>query len=455
MLSIHAKQLKCIHANAFNGSALRDLLYLSIIIERDSVDISADAFQGMSKLKFMQIKMKGVGNFPTGLFDPIASSISKMHLFIWPDSINLNEMFSNEVYRMLKVMDIRHVQLPQRKFLVLAATNFTAFRRVHRLILSDCGIETIQEHAFDAIARTLEFIYLGNNWIKRVTVAMFRSIFESKRVVKFAIHSHKVELICACDVIEVDIMWYPYREQRSVICLQCKRPARFDETVCGIHRDVYLPKFCIDLDVEPIMRIVNIRMAHVNGIISIQTNFTSTLRVIVVNLNGTNGRNCRERASKRNMRCMKTGGSMKKLDLHSLNGLLIDGELISITVIPIIHQFGARPGNMITVRQPFMPEKCLYDHCIWTKIIPMILCVILGICCGITCVLLINKRCTAPNVSDANGTITNEHEHYYDVQNNCEQYELSVCVHSLNDVYGAEYYEHFERTPDALPNEYF
>lgn len=115
-----------------------------------------------------------------GLFHTAAISIQRIYFEIWPNNVNLNEMFTNEVYYLLHELVIASVRMPKTKFQHLAGDNFTFTRRLHRLLLINCGIETIDVHTFDVIGRTLYYINLMDNRIKYINFDMFRYVYETK-----------------------------------------------------------------------------------------------------------------------------------------------------------------------------------------------------------------------------------------------------------------------------------
>lgn len=442
-LRINAKNINAIRADAFIATAFQKLFYLKLITDQRPVQIHVDAFRGMGALVHLKFDAKGVQSIPAGIFDPMANSIGKLYLVEWPNNANMNEMGAHVVYRALSVLDIRHVQSPQTKFRRLTAANFTAFRRLKELYLLNCGIEAISEHAFDVVGRTLVYVHLAKNRIKFINLAMIRQIFESKRDVRFRL-SGQVVLACTCALIELEIMCFPFRDTTlmDIECALFEKP--IDAITCGLHRDVDLHKLCIDGNKNMIMRTVDIRLVvHEAGKISIRTNFGSEIRLIIASIDSTSNQ-CTQRASKTNYHCLKTDPYVDLLELIQRS------ELISITAIPILYRFGARPMHLITVRHPSVDESLLCDIWAWITFISITLASF-----GTGSLIAIvwtatqsRRRDEAEAKADAHD---HEHYHYYhDIQTHRDGDD-----DSLESGFGFDeqvYYEQFER--DALPNDY-
>lgn len=452
VLSIYTNRLDRIHANAFNASALQNLWHLTMDVEHGAVHICDGAFDGLHELETIQFHPQDVMHMPAGLFDAVHGIICVIQMSNWPSEINLNEMFSNAPFTLLNELEIRNVRMPQTKFRILAAANITTFRRLFDLTLFNCGIEVIEPHAFDAIASTLEFINLENNWIKFIDLDMFRKIYETKNFdVDFGIYSDKVPLACTCALLEMDVLLFPFRRSPAKMCFLCKVHKKFNVHACGIHRIVDPTRLGI-VSKAMVLLIIDFRLAHADGMIAIQTNFSSTFRMIIGDLNGMGSGWCAMRAKKSNFKCFSAD---KFIDDYNLNEIeeIRQAEFVSITAIPILYRFGARPLHSITVRQPIIRHPdCLIDVGV------LIVSVVLGSFIG----FLVGSLRTAiaeddpRHIADQTETIANastfECEYVYnEIQSNANRIAVNARAVS-NDDSDVEYYDQFEQ--EALPNIY-
>lgn len=382
-ITIYTKHIAAIHANAFNGPAFRDLTHLAVHVSHGSLNIRPGAFICSSVMLSIEFRIREVQNLPAGIFDPVAISIWSIIFEPWPNDVNLNDMFANEAYRMLKVLFIYDVQLPQTKFYRLAAANFSAFRRLQLLELVNCGIEVIETDTFTAIGQTLSWIKLEGNWLKAIAIDMFRPFFETKIWGTFSLLHNRIPLPCTCQLIEMDVMQCPFRHTTD-LCLECWARHGFSATACGIYREVAFQKLCVKFDIEPIfMRIVDVRMTLENHSMWIGTNFTSGIRLLIVNLGAmyANGK-CNARVTNANFKCLLVNKSESYLGLRQLSEFR-DAEYISITAIPILHGFGAKPLHSWTLRQAFATNHWLCDYWILIATILIVFDVAVGFGFGI------------------------------------------------------------------------
>lgn len=261
MLLIKTNQLYAIHANAFNCSALRELLNLEIHIAQGTINIHDGTLNGMRYITSLRLVAKSVGNLPINLFDPIAGTMKFIEFEIWPNNVNLIDSFARETYRMLEGLVIENVQMPQSKFQYLSANDFKTFRRLRFLELINCGIEVIDAHTFDYIGRLLIKLILNLNRIKAINVDMFRKIYESKYNAQLVIKSN-APLMCSCQVIDVNLMLYPLI---SMPFIDCTADDEFDMAkTCGTYQLLRPKKICVRMQRKSeLFKYINIRMAYI------------------------------------------------------------------------------------------------------------------------------------------------------------------------------------------------
>lgn len=353
-LRIRTNQLDVIHANAFKSPAFSRLGTLGIGIHGGRLRLNKGAFNGLDLIKTLIIEVKYMGYMPAALYHPFYVTLSIIRHVGWSNTINLNDMFADQIYRHLGLIEIYDVEMPQTVFRKLTEANFTAFRRLEALSLVNCGIESIDEHAFDYIGRTLLYINLDRNWIKFISVAMFRLAFESHSMVVLSFSNNKLVLPCTCAMIELNVMQCPIVLNSNSLCVDCVMPgpdAGFAISAC--RRDIDFSKFCINRNMG-VMRVIGFRLGVIGDTVLLDTNFTSKFRLIFADL--TNGTKCMQRASNQSAKCFIMDKSVIHLDLREIKELR-QAEFISITAIPILVEFGARPMHLITVRHVLGAER--------------------------------------------------------------------------------------------------
>lgn len=352
-IEIETERLAVIHANAFNEPAFKRLKYLALRVHFGPLKIHDDALQGLDIFLSLEMRVKGLKKLPTALFVPIAMSIRLIKFENWPNKVNLNEMFDTDIYRQLRTLQIRNVQLPQTRFRTLDATNFTSFRRLQHLELFNCGIEVIAERTFDIVGVTLLTIILDRNWIQFIDGAMFRIFYETKQPYLLSIERNRVEIECTCRLIELDVMQCPFR-RIDRLCIDCVVTDSFVAAACGLYRILDYTKFHIDFNRTFIKRIINVHMTHQQGSILIKTNFTSRIRMLLIDFDamsgGGGGGTCAHRTVPANFKCLHMNKSIERLELHGIDGIR-DAKLISITVIPMLYDFSAHPLHSMTLRR--------------------------------------------------------------------------------------------------------
>lgn len=366
VLLIDTNRLNTIHANAFNIKVFQQLKILILKIRDGWVTTNAAAFNGLPMMQAIKFIAKRVKSFAANQFDPVVATLQGVEYECWPNEINVNEMFARGDFRVMKVLSIKNLQLPQTKFRCLAAENFTAFRHLEILHFVNCGIEVIQKNALQAIGHSLKEIDLDHNRIKFIHIDMFRTVFESRFWTKFSCFSHKEMLECTCDLVEMDVMRCPFRTRLTEFCSKCMPPDHdFVASSCaGIYRDMAFTKFGRNVTNLSIMRIIRIRMAYDDtGSISIKTNFTGKIRLIFADAQTKRPANCRERASPTKFKCLNVKKFVGDLKLDKIDGMR-DLEFVSVTAIPILLWFGTRPMHAMTVRQrsTWRQHKAAHGH---------------------------------------------------------------------------------------------
>lgn len=346
-LSIYTQRCVAIHANAFSSPAFEKLENLSIEIHGVAVNVFAGAFEGLRNLITFIFQISKSVTLPIGLFDPIASSINVIKSNRWPNDVSLNEMFANQLFRLLRKLTIYNAEEPQSKFRLLAASNFTSFRRLQVLLLSNCGIEIIDEHAFDDVGRTLQTISLFMNRIKFINIQMFRIIFESHRQLSLDIFRGMI-LDCSCHVLEVRLALSRFQNlEKSPI--KCSLQDKNSMNSCSRYQVVNASKLCINRVRQPYPSFMNIYLKRSENSIVIQSNLTSKFRVLLINLDATNAK-CAARNITSNYQCSNIDSSFEHFDLDEVENIR-NATIILITAIPVLIEFGAWPLHMIPVRR--------------------------------------------------------------------------------------------------------
>lgn len=455
MLGIYVSRLRQIHDNAFDEPAFENLFHFAAYVEHGPVKFNDGAFRGLKNLETIQFDAEILESLPIGLFKPISLPLRIIRFHVWPCEQNIGDMFADDAFAMLKVLDIRDVRYPQKKFRTLTASNFSSFQQLFHLVLNNCGVEFIDKRTFHSIGRTLKLLHLGENWIKMVTLEMFRTIFESNRMIKFVVYSRKAPLTCTCAMLEFDIMAYPFATQPKVFCFMCTPPSDgFHLTSCNVHRDVDVERFCVKWRAKAFMRIINLRVSQGNGTLAIQSNFTSRVRVVLTKLFVMRLGKCAERTSSDNWYCLTINNSTDNLRLEGLDPKQ-GAEFELITVIPILSQFGARPMHFITVRHPPAMVDWISDHGMWIAFFWSILGLIIGVLAGCIWMPFVKKELDICSVSDPPETNVNglpsEWENDY---SEIHVTEVELHTFASNDDHDQVYYEQYDRTPDAVPNDY-
>lgn len=156
-------------------------------------------------------------------------------------------------------------------------------------------------------------------------------------------------LTCTCRLFEFNLMSYPIGDE-DTINIKCKASDDFTLRSCGIERTINPSKLRIDWTKDEIVRVVNVRMAYVNDSIRIETNFTSKMRVLFRQLNEINAPKRIGSALESKFQCLNINKSIGCLELSEIEEI-DHANIISITVIPILYGFGAKPIHSMCVRR--------------------------------------------------------------------------------------------------------
>lgn len=369
-LQITVDRLYAINANAFSGGAFDVLSNLAVYVDLEWTEIRGGALNGLPKLLAVEFDMKVIVQLPVGLYNPIAPHIEEIIHDVWPNNINLNAMFAGDVLHNTVSLKIQNVQAPQTVFRLLSADNFTAFQQLYILAMTDCGIEMIDERAFDPIVHTLHELNLERNLIKFINVNMFRQLYETKSTASLWIMDGGVSLVCTCSLIEIDVMVCPFQRDPAVSCLECALPYGYKSHMCHGYRDVNIAKFRPDLKVTNVMRIIEVRLKWLaDDSIMIKTNFSSKIRMIFKDLSDK---------SMTDFGCVIINKFVDHMRLDDVEAIQ-QAEYISITAIPLLSHFSARPLHSITIRR----EKAVvaHDDGIWMELgLVIIFATLIGFC---------------------------------------------------------------------------
>lgn len=344
-MEIQTVHLYAIHGDAFSGEAFQLATDLILDIEFGSVKMFDGAFNGLLEMQSIKFIAQFIAFLPAGLFDGMVATVEVIDYESWPNSIDLNGMFGNKVFDKMEVLRINQVDMPQTKFRVLSAVNFTPFRCLTHLILTKCGIEVIEDDAFDVIGRNLKLIALFDNNIKLLDVRMFHVFILSKSDIRFNLDNNP--LICTCRLVAFDVLTCILREIPDILCFPCI-PHDFDAATCGIYRVVKYTQFCVSLKGLPELRIINVHLDYVDDSVLIETNYTSKFRVFMLNTDTPS--KCTQRAAKANFTCLIVDKFVKQVNLNAIDGSHGVGS-ISVIAISITGYSEITPMHLMTVKR--------------------------------------------------------------------------------------------------------
>lgn len=353
-LTIQNSRIDAIQPDAFNDKAFQHLALLAFRnIGPSSINIMDGAFNSLKEIRVMRLSTVRIANLRASFFQPLERTLSTLDVHNWYANINLNDMFNVGQYSAMRDLFIRANEAPQTKFKLLHRDNFTAIRMVRSLFLVDCGIEVIDEHAFDAIGRRLIYISLQGNHIKLINIVMFRKIFETKRrgLVKVQSYGDGRSLLCTCRLLELDMMHCPFRKIGAQICIDCQTAGQFDAAACGLRQNVDVRQLCVTPDdMDARLRIIRVHMRITDNAIWVQTNFSSNFRIILWNSIAMAASACADRVSDATMKCWYIDNMTTRMDFNGSEWFL-NAEYMSVTAIPITFNFGAIPLHSITMRR--------------------------------------------------------------------------------------------------------
>lgn len=390
-LELYVNELYTIHADAFFRNAFKYLYNLKIRVKKGMNSIGSGAFNGLSQMSKLHLETERMEYLPSGVFDYMAVQMITFELSIWPNNVNLNEMFAFDVFHNLRIFEIWQVQWPRTQFRHLDAANFSFTRRLKTLSLINCGIETIDRHTFALIGRKLEKLNLAGNRIQTIDVDTFQQLYETG-LRELSLVNNTL-LACTCSLIELDVMQCPLRHNSSHVCMECTPTVDFDATACDVYRDLNRSRIYTEYKrpgdyapLKPIMekyeilRIIKFRLAHVDEVIHVATNFTTYFRMLLIDLRAIQVRKCIDRVAEGNFRCLRLNKSTNQLPSKEI-GKLRDAEFMLVVAMPIRFWFGVRPLHSIMVSKAGLAiENPPSGMWIWT---PIIIGLLLGFVIGI------------------------------------------------------------------------
>lgn len=387
-LAIRTKELHAIYPEAFDDAIFDSMTFLEIYVTGGSVRVFDGSLDTLDSLRAFYFTARTIKYLPMGMLDACAKMMAFAKIDGWSNNVNLNEMFANKPFSNLEKLQIKNVQWPQTKFRLLAADNFTAFRRLRALRLIKCGIEMIDEHAFDGIASTLVWIKLNDNRIKSIDLSMFRRAFETKKETVLKLDNNQVTHACSCQLIELEMLLCPFLADAENLCVDCDPVGEaFDDSTCGVYRDIDIASLCVRFSERIFMRTVTMRVAYADDdSIRIAMNFTNKFRVIMVNGDAVmkNDRKCTNGVASNISRCISLTKFTERIDLNGFAELR-DAELAFIAVVPILYRFGARPSHAITGHRKARGAIGLLDRCILAimAVAFAMSCFVLGLAAGL------------------------------------------------------------------------
>lgn len=343
-LAMKSCHIAAIHANAFNGHAFIRLSELSIDHNNAILHLNEGAFMGLRRLLAYDIAGTRVHNVHTGLFDSMMTTISSINYKnCWPSDINLNEMFAVGYYRQLHRLSIRTlVTKMQNKFHRLAADNFTSLIVLANLVLFDCGIEVIDEHAFNRIGKTLKTLVLSRNRIVSVHLEMFRIAYEHQSTFNLFLEANDPPL-CNCDVMEMQLTRSPFFLLPTDL-VHCDTWEIRKQ--CGHYFELSSDKTCVTNFLSQEFWLISVQLRQRGDSISMRTNFHNKYRLLLVNLDAMQGkRKCAHKALSTNFQCWNVDKSIEQVPLHGF-----DAVFVMIVAQPVVHPRGMRPYNFIVLR---------------------------------------------------------------------------------------------------------
>lgn len=147
----------------------------------------------------------------------------------FPIDLNLDMIFANSDFAQLTDVEIHSEEGHLR---TIAASNFTAFSAIQKLNVSYCGIEMIEEKAFDFISRTICKLDLTGNRLKTVSAYIFNKIIGRKSSQAVEVNISENLLECNCDLLELSSVafWHSRDLSKSIFEPQIKCSTAANQT---------------------------------------------------------------------------------------------------------------------------------------------------------------------------------------------------------------------------------
>lgn len=175
-LALHRIAITTIEANAFNTVGLRRLKHL--LIMRNPLHIHTyhpAMFMGiqasLTELYIDEQSPRAERRLPTNLLQPLNQTLEE---FSFVGDMGMGPALTNlfGCSKMPMLLAIRIIcQIPSIRF--IAADNFTGLPVIEQLLLTFCGIETIDRGTFDQISDTLLRIELRGNYFIQLNLNAF------------------------------------------------------------------------------------------------------------------------------------------------------------------------------------------------------------------------------------------------------------------------------------------
>lgn len=376
-------EIDAIHTHAFSSEAFQHLKTIIFKIPIGRMYLHPGAFKKLTMLTTLDFWTSSLLNFHTDLLHSL-TALRYLSCYSWPNHIGLNDLN----IRKLRGLVIRNVAAPQTKFRVLTADNFTKIPHLKQLTLEHCGIEWIDEHAFDVIVDHLDILSLQDNRIKLINVEMFRRIFEAKRRARISINGN-TPMACTCSVLEVNQIRFIYDPVLvQHLPISCMPMDDFSAATCDVERTLNATKICEKLPEMPYFYFY-VHLKRLNDTILINTNFTSKFRMLFVDLHAAwHGRKCHVPKHK----CLIVNKLVDQMDMSEITAIVGSNRgFIAIMAIPFLYNRKICPINMIMTRNGYdgiIDDKWISDVAliIIAAILSMLGCLIgaAGVVCSAT-----------------------------------------------------------------------
>lgn len=376
-LQLQECNIEAIHEDAFTDYAFARLKVLIFKRNKAPMHIYDHALEGIRLLEKVAFIETHISNMHRHIFHSIIGLL-EIDIDRWPNAIGLNDMFNERKYRKMHTLKLSNVEVPQTKFHVLSADNFTTFRCLRHLSLTNCGIEIIKEHTFDMIGETLQHLNLNRNRIQFIYVEMFRHIYEHNMNFRFQMNVH-ASLKCTCGMIEVYLMQFINHSMPEYICI---RDVHFLIDTCGSQQLLNSAKWGWP---GRYLRCFHMHLSHVHESIVVRTTFSRSFRMLYGDAKAMQTYRCDAKTTNTQIGCLIIRKVIDRLELSELDAINDTTELIMITVIPFLYEAKVCPIHLITVRRSMETEDATWHDSV-TSIPLLIASCILGFSIGFVCV---------------------------------------------------------------------